>query len=304
MRLVPVQPPGPPLEPRGDRATIGRVAPADIVVAEASVSRTHALLERHAGGWRITDQGSANGTYLDGARITSADLQEGQELSLGGRVFRIELDGHPPATAILPALPVSGPPRGRPVPPRPPVPRVSPGPAPAGLWREGPVLVLLKSASLPDRCVRCGEPSAMRLRRTMGWHHPALGLLILAGCLVYVIVAMVVRKTAVVEVPLCARHKSRRTILGLSGTAALLIGLAIVVGTLLADGHGAFVLLGLVLALGGLTAAGIGSRLVTPRKIDDHFVWIGGMHQGILAGLPPWPGPIAALTGMAGAPHA
>jgi hypothetical protein len=263
------------------------VAPADIVVAEASVSRTHAVLERHAGGWRITDQGSANGTYLDGARITSAELQDGQELSLGGRVFRVELDGGPPATAILPALRAA-----------------SPGPAPAGLWREGPVLVLLKSASLPDRCVRCGAPSVTRLRRTMGWHHPALGLLILAGCLVYVIVAMVVRKTAVVEVPLCARHKSQRTILGLSGTAALLLGLAIVVGTLLANGHGAFVLFGVVLGIAGLTAAGIGSRLVTPRKIDDHFVWIGGMHQGILAGLPPWPGPIAALTGMAGAPRA
>jgi hypothetical protein len=115
---------------------------------------------------------------------------------------------------------------------------------------------------------------------------------------------MVVRKTAVVEVPLCARHKSRRTILSVAGTAALLLGLATTVGTILADGPGAIVGLGIVLSLVGLLVAAVGSRLIGPRRIDDHFVWLSGVHGRVLAELPPWPGPIAALTGLSAAPAA
>jgi predicted component of type VI protein secretion system len=53
----------------GERATIGSSEAADIVVADSSVSRVHALLERLAGSWFVQDLGSRNGTFVNGERV-------------------------------------------------------------------------------------------------------------------------------------------------------------------------------------------------------------------------------------------
>jgi predicted component of type VI protein secretion system len=53
----------------GERATIGSSEAADIVVADTSVSRVHALLERLAGSWFVQDLGSRNGTFVNGERV-------------------------------------------------------------------------------------------------------------------------------------------------------------------------------------------------------------------------------------------
>jgi hypothetical protein len=53
----------------GDRATIGSSEAADIVVADDSVSRVHALLEWLAGSWFVEDLGSRNGTFVNGERV-------------------------------------------------------------------------------------------------------------------------------------------------------------------------------------------------------------------------------------------
>ncbi|MGB3544623.1 transglycosylase SLT domain-containing protein [Rubrivirga sp.] len=55
--------------------TVGRVAPADVVLDNARVSRRHLEVAPVEGGWRIADVGSANGTFADGAQITSLDLE-------------------------------------------------------------------------------------------------------------------------------------------------------------------------------------------------------------------------------------
>jgi pSer/pThr/pTyr-binding forkhead associated (FHA) protein len=99
LRLEPMHVAGAPLEPRGDRATVGRVPPADLVIAEASVSRLHAVLRRQDSRWQVIDQGSVNGTFLDGRRITSAELRAGQELRFGSRSFRVCLEATAPAPA-------------------------------------------------------------------------------------------------------------------------------------------------------------------------------------------------------------
>lgn len=49
--------------------TIGQSSQNDVVLADDSVSRNHARLEYEAGGWRVTDLGSTNGTYLNGDRL-------------------------------------------------------------------------------------------------------------------------------------------------------------------------------------------------------------------------------------------
>src|SRR5437899_10396300 len=64
---------------------------------------------------------------------------------------------------------------------------------------------------LTPLCEKCGQPATDKpVVKTFSWHHPALYLLIFFGVLVYVIVALIVRKTIRVGVPMCAQHKQRR----------------------------------------------------------------------------------------------
>ncbi len=50
-------------------AHVGRGAHNDVVLADESVSDTHAKLQRRENGWVVVDMGSTNGTYVGGRRI-------------------------------------------------------------------------------------------------------------------------------------------------------------------------------------------------------------------------------------------
>ncbi len=94
----------------GRPTVIGRSAPADVVVRDASLSRQHALVElRHGQVW-AEDLDSTNGTWIDGERVTREVLQPGQVLALGGVTASVHgadagagLDGHERFTAELEA---------------------------------------------------------------------------------------------------------------------------------------------------------------------------------------------------------
>jgi hypothetical protein len=61
-----------PLEfPRGtgDAFSIGRHGSCDLVIADMTVSRVHARLERAPDGWLLTDLSSTNGTRVNGWRV-------------------------------------------------------------------------------------------------------------------------------------------------------------------------------------------------------------------------------------------
>jgi hypothetical protein len=54
--------------------------------ARMIVSRKHAIMEYKKGQWTLTDQGSANGTWLNGQRLTAREpypLRDGDEMVLG-----------------------------------------------------------------------------------------------------------------------------------------------------------------------------------------------------------------------------
>jgi pSer/pThr/pTyr-binding forkhead associated (FHA) protein len=65
------------------QAVIGRDLDCDIPLVSRSVSRRHALVEKTPGGWVARDLGSANGTCVDGARITEAPLVSGAAVRFG-----------------------------------------------------------------------------------------------------------------------------------------------------------------------------------------------------------------------------
>jgi hypothetical protein len=89
LRLVPGS--GPPIEVEGDKAVVGRDATADVLVNDSSVSRKHARLERWGSNWAVVDERSANGTFLDGQRVTESVLASGQELRFGKVAYRVEM---------------------------------------------------------------------------------------------------------------------------------------------------------------------------------------------------------------------
>lgn len=67
-----------------DVITAGRHPDSDIFLDDITVSRRHAELRRVADGtWLACDTGSLNGTYLNGRRVDTAILANGDELQVG-----------------------------------------------------------------------------------------------------------------------------------------------------------------------------------------------------------------------------
>lgn len=63
---------------------IGRSTESDVVLQEASVSRNHARLNyRGKDEWEIEDLGSSNGSFVNGDRIKTVTLQNGDRIQLG-----------------------------------------------------------------------------------------------------------------------------------------------------------------------------------------------------------------------------
>lgn len=64
--------------------TVGRAATSDLMLDHADVSRTHATIGVGDHGWEVRDQGSTNGVWLNGTRISYASLHEGDVVRFGG----------------------------------------------------------------------------------------------------------------------------------------------------------------------------------------------------------------------------
>jgi len=78
--------------PRGSqpRFTIGREASCDMTLADETVSRWHASLERADTGWMIADLGSMNGTRLNGWRVTGpVPVHAGDMVSFGASTYLV-----------------------------------------------------------------------------------------------------------------------------------------------------------------------------------------------------------------------
>ena len=76
---------------------IGREEDAQIVIPNPAISRHHARLTNQAGHYFIEDLGSANGTFVNGQRLTGAQaLNPGDRIALGeSTVLEFEALGAP-----------------------------------------------------------------------------------------------------------------------------------------------------------------------------------------------------------------
>ncbi|HKT07352.1 MAG TPA: FHA domain-containing protein [Gemmatimonadaceae bacterium] len=79
---------GTTFEIRSHLTHIGRGAHNEIVLADDSVSDSHAKLQWRDDGWYVVDMGSTNGTYVGGRRILGEALLQGApDLRVGGIKF-------------------------------------------------------------------------------------------------------------------------------------------------------------------------------------------------------------------------
>jgi len=120
----------------GHDVVVGRDLRADMRITHPLISRAHLLLRFDQGRWLAIDNGSLNGTYVNGRRVPVVDIRDGQSINIGnpdGPQLAFEVGHHagaagrPPQTASMravqsaarpaahpptPARPGAGPPAG------------------------------------------------------------------------------------------------------------------------------------------------------------------------------------------------
>nr|WP_253855779.1 FHA domain-containing protein [Mycobacterium colombiense] len=91
----------------GHEVVVGRDVQADVRIPDPRISRAHLILRFDQGRWLAIDNGSLNGTYLNGYRMPVVDVHDGQSIHIGNPqgprlTFAIGPQqghaGHPPRT--------------------------------------------------------------------------------------------------------------------------------------------------------------------------------------------------------------
>lgn len=176
----------------------------------------------------------------------------------------------------------------------------APPPQPGQVWRQGKYLVMEKSAQLPPYCIKTNQPcEGSYLKRNLYWHHPAIYLALLLNILIYVILALVMRKSAVVQFGLSRERKTRRIMWIIFGWVGCLAFLVMSCAGMLAtptNPGGEPGPLQLFMLLGGgflflvtLIVSIIQARVVAPKKITDHLVILKGASPEFLARFKEYP---------------
>jgi hypothetical protein len=159
---------------------------------------------------------------------------------------------------------------------------------PGSAYRVGKILVVPAGAALPPRCVKCGVPVPGQFpAKNFRWHPSWVYLLIFIGVLFYIILALVMQKTARIAVPFCTRHRSWRTNMNIVA-AVLLLGWIpewVVLANLQVDG-GWIALVTCSMILAGLIVLVIVSNSFSPVFIDRDRAKFKGAGESFLATLP------------------
>ncbi len=84
---------------------VGRLRDNDVHIDAPLVSRQHAILSYQNGAWRIVDQDSTNGTWVNGQRITERVLQANDRIGIGPSIFVFQPAGSERTPSPQPYLP-------------------------------------------------------------------------------------------------------------------------------------------------------------------------------------------------------
>jgi hypothetical protein len=74
-------------EPIDGVLTVGRQSPANLVFDDRRLSRSHFAIRRSSDGHVLVDKDSRNGTYVNGSRVKTSHLRDGNIIEAGAQVF-------------------------------------------------------------------------------------------------------------------------------------------------------------------------------------------------------------------------
>ena len=97
---------------KGGATLVGRESPADLVIGDLSVSRTHARLESDARSLMVTDLGSRNGTFRNGEAVERGELSPGDQVRFGRVTFEVARDARPAGNPLGRLSSLFGPKKG------------------------------------------------------------------------------------------------------------------------------------------------------------------------------------------------
>lgn len=159
-------------------------------------------------------------------------------------------------------------------------------------WRWLDFLLVPREATLPPRCVKCGVPTDMPLRKQkVHWYNPWLCLTILLSLWIFVILVLVLQKKGVVHFALCEEHVRKRRWMIAIAWATSLFGIAqMVIGGISLDVNnsawGFLLLTGVLSLLVGLIVGIRGARTLQVKYIDKHVIWLKKLPDVFYAHLP------------------
>ena len=90
----------------GRKLVVGRAVTSDVPIYDPTISRRHAEVVLTESGVLVTDLGSSNGTFLNGAKITEAEAGANDVVTFGKVAFRVkEVTAPVPRPQVVPAPP-------------------------------------------------------------------------------------------------------------------------------------------------------------------------------------------------------
>ncbi len=156
----------------------------------------------------------------------------------------------------------------------------------APAWRTGKTLIVAQGAVLPERCVKCNEPTDRRFRRRVSWYPSYLlaGFITPLGPLFLLLLYLVLKKTMRIDVGVCRRHLRRRRWF-IAGAFVALAGCAYAI--VYTVGHQS-VISCVASAILAVAAAVMGhyARILRPTKIDTLHGYFRGASPEFLNSLP------------------
>src|SRR5579862_7238615 len=91
---------------RHDTFLVGRSKHAhfQLPAKDKYFSRIHFMMELNPPQCRLIDMGSHNGTYVNGAKVLTYDLKDGDQIRAGHTILRVNVRRESPAAPVAPTI--------------------------------------------------------------------------------------------------------------------------------------------------------------------------------------------------------